>query len=136
MIQPPDLYWYRARVARPWKDADSVYLDIDQGRKIWQLDQKHRLARIDGFGGNSPKKAEGVEFCNVMLPVGKLIYVRTVPNTAGVEKQEKWGRWLAELYIQVDDIGPLLSFQDILVKQGLALYWDGQGPHPTGEVVR
>jgi endonuclease YncB( thermonuclease family) len=132
----PDLYWYRCEVAKAWTDGDTIRVHFDHGRKLINEDVKLRLARIDAFGNTHPKKAQAVELCNTVLPIGKKFYLRTVPNTKGVEKEEKWGRWLVEVFIQVDDTGPLMNFNDILVKQGLALYWEGDGPHPTGEIVR
>jgi endonuclease YncB( thermonuclease family) len=132
----PDLYWYKVEIAKEWSDGDTVRVNFDHGRNIFENDVKLRLARIDAFGSNSPKKAEAVTLLNNLLPVGRKTYARTVPNTKGVEKVEKWGRYLIELYIQADDLGPLMNLNDILVRQELALYWEGEGPHPTGEVVR
>lgn len=136
IADPPDLYWYLCTVAKPWTDGDTVTVHFDFGMNLKQEKIKMRLARIDAFGRLStgkdhPKKAEAVQFCNMMLPEGKQFYLRTIKD-----KTEKWGRYLAEVYIQVDDVGPLINFNDILVKQGLALYWEGQGEHPTGEIVK
>jgi endonuclease YncB( thermonuclease family) len=135
VTQIPDLYWYKATVSRAWSDGDTVTVCIDYGRDHREDKVKLRLARIDAFGRlatgkDHPLKAKAVEFCNFMLPVGKEFFLQSVKD-----KSEKWGRFLAEVWIQADDLPGLMNFNDILVMQGLALYWEGQGEHPTGEVT-
>jgi endonuclease YncB( thermonuclease family) len=129
--EPPNLYWYMGEIAKDWSDGDTVTIHIDLGFGHYWNKVKFRLARIDAFGKTHPKNAEVLELLGTVLPVGKRFYFRSVKD-----KTEKWGRYLAEVYIQVDDVGPLINMNDILVKQGLALYWEGQGEHPTGEIVR
>lgn len=42
-------------------------------------------------------------------------------------KPDKYGRWLADIYLPNDTV----SVNQRLVKLGLALPWDGQGPKPV-----
>lgn len=137
VMDVPDLYWYRAIIAKQWRDADTVWAAIDYGMDIERKKVKFRLGRIDAFGSNSPKKQLGTDFCNQLLPVGAKCFIRTEKTSTRCDddKVEKWGRYLAEVYIQVDDLGGLMNLNDLLVKQGFALYWEGIGIHPTGEIV-
>ncbi len=137
VMEVPDLYWYRAVIAKEWHDADTVWVKADLGMEVSREKVKLRLGRIDAFGSNSPKKEEGAKFCNQLLPVGAKCFIKTSKTSALNEddKIEKWGRYLVEVYIQVDDLGGLMNLNDLLVKQGFALYWEGLGIHPTGEIV-
>lgn len=131
LLPIPELYWYKATVARDWSDGDSVTVDVDFGMDMNRKKIKLRLARIDAFGNKHPKKQEAIELLKAIMPLGREFYLKTIKD-----KTEKWGRYLAEVFIQADDLPGLMNLNDILVKQGLALYWDGQGEHPTGETVR
>jgi micrococcal nuclease len=135
-VKYPNLYFYAANIAAPktrphapWSDVDTVHLDIDMGRGKWDLRVKHRLARIDGYGNGHILKTKGTEFANKVLPTGTPIVLETVKDTT-----EKWGRYLAEIWM-IESDGSITNFNDMLVQKNLALYWNGQGPHPTGEIV-
>lgn len=62
------------------------------------------------------------EFFLTQLAVGDKFYLRTHKD-----QQEKYGRYLADIYPQGFD-GPCLN--DLLVEGGFAKYYDGTGPRP------
>jgi endonuclease YncB( thermonuclease family) len=138
VIDLPDLYWYKATVIKEWHDADTVWVKIDFGMDESRNKVKLRLARIDAFAAASEKGKKGSQLVNTLLPVGRECFIKTVPTSSlnADDKIEKWGRFLVEVFIQVDDLPGLINLNDALVQQGYALPWMGEGDHPTGEIVR
>ena len=43
-------------------------------------------------------------------------------------KQEKYGRWLADIYVQPSDGSAEIWVNDTLVKEGFAVPYFGEGP--------
>jgi micrococcal nuclease len=86
------MYTYQAELVRVI-DGDTVVLDIDLGFSLWRRDDSYRLARI-----NAPemKTAEG--------PPARTHLVSLLAQSAGpllvtTTKADKYGRWLAEIYV-------------------------------------
>lgn len=89
-------YTYTATVEH-WVDGDTVDLKVDLGFKMWVAD-RFRLYGIDtperGQKGHDEATAFNVEH----LPVGAACVVRTY------KAHEKYGRYLADLYIPGEEI--------------------------------
>lgn len=105
-MKQPD-YTYKAKVLR-WVDGDTVWLDTDMGMRI-HTDTDFRL-----FGINTPERgklnfSEATNYARHLAPEGSFLTVKTYKNP------EKYGRWLAQLYL--DDT----SINDALVASGLAV---------------
>lgn len=100
---PTPSYTYRATVLRV-KDGDTITVNIDLGFKTWQHDVPLRLNRLyvpETFQPKSEEeRAAGLKvkaFVVVRLAEGKQVVVTTLKD-----KQEKYGRFLAEVW---DDKG-------------------------------
>lgn len=97
----PDFYYYKASFKRLY-DADTITLDIDLGFGIWLKDQQIRLWGIDAYEVRGPERLRGLaakEFAeDLLLATGgapRPIIIRSVKDKKG-----KYGRWLAELFVQ------------------------------------
>lgn len=119
-----DLYLYRARIVR-WKDADTVVVDWDLGRKIWAHDEPLRLNGLDAHKASSVEGKKATAFVNETLPPGSECFIKTIV-VKDVEKQEKYGRYLAEVFTEKS-----VWINEILRIGGFALPWDGLGKRPT-----
>jgi micrococcal nuclease len=109
------LYWYLATCTRV-VDGDTLDLMIDLGLST------HRKERVRLYGIDTPEvygvKKESEEYARGKaasdrtkeLVEGKTIWVRTIRDKKG-----KYGRYLAEVYIDEDN-----CLNDVLVKEGLA----------------
>ncbi len=119
MINPA--FTYRVKEATAI-DGDTVDLLVDLG--FYSLTrQRFRLARINAEETNSSdpiKRAQGREAKRVLAEW--LAAAKTI--TVVSQKTEKYGRWLAELYIDV------LNVSDMLVSAGLAAPYDGGNREP------
>lgn len=112
------LYWYRGVVRRLY-DADTIYVDLDLGFGIIRRGENGkgfpvRLARIDAPEIRSDERPQGLEakaFLEGLLPPGTVVYLHTVDWSG------KYGRWIAEVYLESD-----LHINDHLVKNGHAKY--------------
>jgi micrococcal nuclease len=109
MITPE--YTYKATVVR-WVDGDTVYLEVDLGFRLTML-ADYRL-----YGINTPERGqvnykEATAFAEQLAPVGAIIVAKTYKDP------EKYGRWLAELY--VDDT----NINQALIASGLAVPYFG-----------
>lgn len=93
--------------------------------RLWLTKQPFRFNRINTpeiTGVEKPLGQVSKEFANKYLTVGAAVSVRTVKD-----KKEKYGRYLADIFPE-GFAGPCLN--DMLVEQGFAKYWDGQGARP------
>lgn len=120
------MFQYPAKIMRI-VDGDTLWLDIDLGFRLHhQVDV--RLAHI-----NTPETinytAKGLvdpaaAYIAKVCPVGCDVVVDIV-------KQEKYGRWLAQIYYAPGVIGPMQILQqahvlnDELVRAGLAVKYEG-----------
>lgn len=115
------LYEYRGILIR-WVDADTAVVSLDLGFRHWMHDEHLRLVGINA-PDKQPAKSAATKIANELCPVGSSVIVRTEKD-----KQEKYGRWLAELFIP-DPIYPI-SVNRTLVERGAAVFWDGTGVRP------
>jgi micrococcal nuclease len=93
--------------------------------RLWLTKQPFRLNRINApevTGVEKPLGQASKAFVNKHLTVGRIVSVRTVKD-----KKEKYGRYLADIFPE-GFAGPCLN--DLVVEQGFAKYWDGQGARP------
>ena len=86
------MYEYKATVTKV-KDGDTLVLDIDVGFSIIYRNQVIRLARI-----NTPETST-IEGMSVKDIVTKLLLNKTVVIKTTKDKKDKYGRYLAEVYL-------------------------------------
>lgn len=118
MIDP--LYEYRAIVKR-WIDGDTVVVDWDLGRRIWVHDEHLRLFGYNAADKDKAKKLAATQFMERLAPPGTEVLLSTIED-----KTEKYGRYLAGIYIDPD--APSLNEQ--IVGAGLGIPWNGKGVKP------
>ncbi|GIW59971.1 MAG: hypothetical protein KatS3mg087_1037 [Patescibacteria group bacterium] len=102
------LWKYRGQIVRV-VDGDTLVLDIDLGLNVILKNQKIRLARISApEGQNTDAMIKLLEF------EGNKCYCE------GVGK-DKYGRWLFEVYAEVDDADELeaINLSDYLLRLGV-----------------
>jgi len=112
------LYTYRANVLRV-VDGDTIDLDIDMG-----LDT-HRHERIRLYGIDTPEtygvKKDSEEYQAGMRAkqrVADLIAAREVWVETHKDKTGKYGRYLATIWVVIDD--SLKNVNELLLEEGLA----------------
>jgi len=113
------LYHYRAIVTNVY-DGDTCTVDIDLGLNTWVRGEKLRLYRIDApelRGGERPKGLISRDFLKEQID-GKKIIIQTIKD-----RREKYGRYLAEIWLPKGDGDPI-NVNDLLVAKGFAIYKD------------
>jgi micrococcal nuclease len=127
------MYQYKAIVQKV-VDGDTLEIAIDLGLSVWLHDEKIRLYGINtpevfGVKKGSPEWELGnkaSEFAKSVLKEKDEIIIETIKD-----KKEKYGRYLALVYIVIDPIalsglteirtrGTYYCLNDILVRKGLA----------------
>lgn len=89
------MYEYQGRVTDVY-DGDTVTVDIDLGLGIWARGQKMRLFGIDAWelrGANAVAGRAARDFLRGLV-LDRMVKIRTHRDA-----REKYGRWLAELYL-------------------------------------
>ena len=104
------LYQYRAEITRVI-DGDTVVADIDLGFHTWRRDEHLRLwgintPELDGMPDSPGGKAKAALEGKIL---GKKLIICTLKD-----KQEKFGRYLAKIYVGDELVN------DWLISQGLA----------------
>ena len=107
-----DLYHYYGNVVKVY-DGDTITVDIDLGFHIWMKSEKVRLYRINAPEIRGKQRPEGLKSRDWLRE--KILNKRVLLVTYK-DKKGKYGRWLADIYL--DDI----CLNDQLVKEGLAVY--------------
>jgi len=109
------MYTYNAKVLSVY-DGDTVTLEVDLGFSF-KFSSSYRMLRINAPELRGETKAEGTRRRDRLreLALGKRIVVKTAKDN-----QEKYGRYLAEIEVLVD--GAMVNVNDLLVKEGLAVY--------------
>ncbi len=127
------MYQYKATIKKV-VDGDTLEIDIDLGLSVWIRSEKVRL-----YGVNTPE-VYGVkrgtaeweqgnkasDFVKMVLKEADEIIVETVKD-----KKEKYGRYLAVVFIKIDQneltgltdirtVGGYYCLNDILIGKGLA----------------
>lgn len=127
------MYQYNA-IVRKVVDGDTIEIDIDLGLSSWIHGEKIRLFGIDtpevyGIKKGSPEWEKGNQssaFVKEHLKENVEVIIETIKD-----KREKYGRYLALIYIKIDQsvvnnlaevrtINGLYCLNDILVSKGLA----------------
>lgn len=112
-----NLYHYKASVKSVY-DGDTCIVDIDLGLHTWIKDEKLRLNRINAPEIKGRQKSNGIKSRDFLksLVLEKTVLVQTIKD-----KKEKYGRYLAEIWIK-DDKGKLINVNDSMVSKGYAKY--------------
>ena len=118
------LYWYRGIVTHI-VHGDTVDVEIDLGMRMFTK-QRLRLYGVDtpeifGVDKESEEYAHGMQ---AKLFVEQRLLNRTVWIHTHKDKTEKYGRYLAEIFIQDDD-GVHVSIGKLLLEDGLAEEYKG-----------
>lgn len=110
------MYTYTAKVEKI-VDGDSVWLVVDVGYRMTYKDN-FRLIRINTpeLRSSDPEEKHRAYVAKArlgdLIPVGSDVLIRTA-------KSGKYGRWLAEVYIEVD--GELANVNDMMLAEGHAV---------------
>jgi micrococcal nuclease len=109
------MYTYKARVTKVY-DGDTITVEVDLGFDL-KFSSTFRLLRINCPEVRGESKAEGIKSRDRLreLIMGKDIVIKTVKDA-----KEKFGRYLAEVFVTVDEVE--INVNDLLVKEGLAIY--------------
>lgn len=113
---PNKLYHYRAIVVNVY-DGDTINVNIDLGLSTWINDEKIRLARINAPELKSKEREKGLKSRDFLrdLLLNKKVIIQTIKD-----RKEKYGRYLAEIWIE--DKGKYINVNDLLVEKKLAKY--------------
>ncbi|HEY9812699.1 MAG TPA: thermonuclease family protein [Candidatus Sericytochromatia bacterium] len=112
-----DLFNYRAIVKAVY-DGDTCTVDIDLGMKVWIHGEKLRLCRINAPEIRGEQREAGLaagEFLRKQID-GKQVFIETIKDS-----QEKYGRYLAEIWLENQN-GQWININDLMVSQGHAVY--------------
>lgn len=115
------MYEYRARISDVY-DGDTFTAVVDLGFHV-ALERKFRLAGIQAPELRGTEKEAGRlarDFLRGLVD-GLEVRLRTFKD-----RTEKYGRYLADILLPDGR-----SAADELVKEGLAVHWDGTGPRPS-----
>jgi micrococcal nuclease len=82
-------------------DGDTVVADVDLGFGVILKDQKFRLIGIDAPEKRGLSRKEGLQS---MQALKDLIEDRWVVIKTVKDRKEKWGRWLAEVWLNEECI--------------------------------
>lgn len=114
------MYEYRAKILRV-VDGDTLDVEISLGFDIYKR-ERLRLNRINTpevRGADSARGKQASSRVAALAPVGSTVMIRTIKDS-----QEKYGRYLAEVFIEQKS-APLMNLNDALVAEGLAVAYDG-----------
>ncbi len=95
-MQKPN-YTYRAIVSSIY-DGDTIRVSLDLGFDTWIHNESIRLAGINAPEISGIERPEGIksrDWLREKLPVGTPITVKTYRD-----KKEKYGRYLADIYLE------------------------------------
>jgi micrococcal nuclease len=112
------LYNYLAKVVSVY-DGDTCTVDIDLGLRTWVHNEKLRLSRINAPEVTGVEKPAGLasrDFLRSLIE-GKEIHLQTIKD-----RREKYGRYLAEIYVQQGE--EWVNVNDLMVTNGHAVYQD------------
>lgn len=111
-------------------DGDTVEIGLDLGFGLYNINT-FRLYGIDAPEKRTTTGKKASLFLESLFPAdrGTLVYVRTIKNRGNQASKEKFGRFLAEIYVNIDDLnaGFVASVNQKLVNEGLAKPYFGHG---------
>ena len=108
------MYEYRGYVRKVY-DGDTITVDIDLGFGIHFNGQKLRLLRINAPEVRGEQRPHGLVSRDALrnLIGNKWVVIRTTRDKKG-----KYGRWLAEVFVDLDDTQ--INVNDWLITEGHA----------------
>jgi micrococcal nuclease len=111
------LYHYKSKIIEVY-DGDTCTIDIDLGLHIWIKDEKIRLNRINAPELKGKERSKGLKSRDYLrsLVFDKEVYIETIKD-----KKEKYGRYLAEIWIKENETD-YLNVNDMMVKSGFVIY--------------
>lgn len=111
------LYHYKSKIIEVY-DGDTCTIDIDLGLHIWIKDEKIRLNRINAPELKGEERSEGLKSRDYLrsLVLDKEVIIETIKD-----KKEKYGRYLAEIWIKENETD-YLNVNDMMVNAGFAIY--------------
>lgn len=114
---PTQLFQYRALVTAVY-DGDTCTADIDLGLGIWVRGEKLRLHRINTpeLRGVDEARGKAARDHLKLLVEGKTVLLQTIKD-----RREKYGRYLAEIWLEQPNAAAL-NVNDTLVATGHARY--------------
>lgn len=121
-----NLYCYKATTIHT-VDGDTLDLSVSLGFDM-TFKARFRLTGIntpESYGPDACDEGRAAkQFLTDTLPVGTAVMVKTTKD-----KKEKYGRFLAEVYL-LDAKGEVLpqSVNALMVEKGHAKFYDGRGP--------
>ena len=104
------MFEYSAIITKVY-DGDTVTADIDLGFGIWTKKQKLRLSNINAPEVRGANKLAGINSRDALR--GKILGKKVIVKTKK-DKKGKYGRWIAEVWIDN------LNVNNWLVKNGYA----------------
>jgi len=111
------LYHYKAIITEVY-DGDTCTVDIDLGLRAWMREEKIRLNRINSPELRGGEKSKGILSRDFLrsLVLNKEVIIETFKD-----EKEKYGRYLAEIWLKTDGDN-YLNVNDELVHKGYAEY--------------
>lgn len=119
MMKQTNFYTYRAIITDVY-DGDTCTADIDLGFGIWMRKQKLRL-----WGINTPEMRGAATGSTARDRVRELILHKEVILETQQDKAEKYGRWLATVWVTEND--SIINVNELLIDEGLAKSYYGKG---------
>ena len=112
-----NLYQYKAFVTKVY-DGDTITVEVDLGFKTFVKGEKIRLSRINAPEIRGVSREDGINSRDYLreLILEKEILLETIRDKKG-----KYGRYLGEVYIEIET-NKWLNINDDLVNKGFAVY--------------
>jgi len=116
---PVQLYTYKAIITSVY-DGDTFTADIDLGLGVWKKGVKLRLARVDTPEVRGAEKVRGKEVRDHVksLILGKELSIQTFKDKTG-----KYGRLIAEVYLNEDSTDARGTLSNYLVENEMAEWY-------------
>ena len=117
------MYTYNARVIKVI-DGDTIDLEIDLGFHV-KVTKRARLSGIDTYEKNSRLVFEREKAAKATALLTNILEKKIVKIKTFIDKEDKYGRILVEVYANDSDFENHNSVNIMLIQEGLALPYDG-----------
>lgn len=117
------MYTYNARVIKVI-DGDTIDLEIDLGFHV-KITKRARLSGIDTFEKHSRLVFERELAAKATALLTNILEKKIVKIKTLIDKEDKYGRILVEVYANDHDFENHNSVNIMLIQEGLALPYDG-----------
>jgi micrococcal nuclease len=109
------LYVYRADVTDVY-DGDSITATVDLGFSVWLHGEKFRLHGIDAPEMTGDERAAGEKARDFLRSkiLGKRVFIQSLRDKNDNEKNEKYGRYLAIIWLDG------ANMNELMIKEGFA----------------